>query len=120
MREDATTAWGAHGVAVGSGNATAPVAVAFDSPSSFVLFERAAGVGGDRLLAFRYATRDAESLWEATVDLGPAAGPARTTAASVGAGLIRVDRGGARRSMADVASDGGVSVDGRSGVAKGR
>jgi hypothetical protein len=114
MREDATVAWGGgRGAAFGSGNSTAPLAIVFDTPASVVLFERAAAVGGDRLLAFRYGVRDCEPLWPAPVDLG-AAGPAhageRLAATAVREGLVQLGRDRGHGSLAAVASDGGVSL----------
>jgi hypothetical protein len=90
LREDATLASDASGVALGSGHSTGPVAIAIDSLSSFVLVEPAAAVSVDRLLAFRYDTNFAP-LWPSPVDLGLASHPsARTEASAVRIGLVRV------------------------------
>jgi hypothetical protein len=90
LREDATLASDASGVALGSGHSTGPVAIAIDSLSSFVLVEPAAAVSADRLLAFRYDTNFAP-LWPSPVDLGLASHPsARTEASAVRIGLVRV------------------------------
>jgi hypothetical protein len=90
LREDATRAGDASGVALGSGHSTGPVAIAFDSLSSFVLVEPAAAVSADRLLAFRYDTSFVP-LWPSPVDLGLASHPpGRTDANAVRTGVIRV------------------------------
>jgi hypothetical protein len=91
LREDATLAGDASGVALGSGHSTGPVAIAIDSPSSFVLVEPAAAVSADRLLAFRYDVGFGP-LWPSPVDLGLASHPAgRTEATAVRTGLVRVE-----------------------------
>jgi hypothetical protein len=98
LREDGAIAWGHEGAAVGSTSASGPATVAFDTPSSMMLFERVAAIGGDRLLAFRYDA-DAQPLWPSPADLGADASPSLHAAAGqrVGArplddGLVRVDR----------------------------
>ena len=98
LREDGAIAWGHEGAAVGSPSASGPATVAFDTPSSMMLFERVAAIGGDRLLAFRYDA-DAQPLWPSPADLGADASPSLHAAAGqrVGArplddGLVRVDR----------------------------
>jgi hypothetical protein len=109
LREDATAAWGKTGIAVGSGSATAPLALAFDSASTLLLVERAAAVGGDRLLAYRYAASDGAALWNAPIDLGVTSGgggrSAQPAASALREGAVRVSGGGR---AADVLSDGGV------------
>ena len=119
LREDGAVAWGPEGVALGSTGASGPASVAFDTPSSMMLFERVAAVGGDRLLAFRYDP-DAQPLWPNPADLGTDAAPSghaaadrRVDARALGEGLVRVDRplgvvgrGSARAS--DVSSAGEV------------
>lgn len=118
LREDGAVAWGHEGVAVGSTTASGPATVAFDTPSSMMLFERVAAVGGDRLLAFRYDP-DAQPLWASPADLGTDVGPGghavdrRVDVRAVSGGLVRVDRplgvvgkGSARAS--DVSSAGEV------------
>jgi hypothetical protein len=130
LREDATVAWGPTGVPVGSGSATAPLALAFDSASSLLLVERAAAVGGDRWLAFRYGARDGSALWAAPVQLGVAASPISTErvgARAVREGLVRVTlaagsvaaRDRRRAEADDVASDGGVAFAAASRPASG-
>jgi hypothetical protein len=74
LREEGMSGWGP-GVRFGSGSAAGAVALAFDSPSSLVMVERSAGVGGDRLLAFRYAIADGAPLWESPIDLGVISAP---------------------------------------------
>ena len=115
LREDATVAWGKAGVPVGSGSATGPDAIAFDSASTLLLFEHAAAVGGDRLLSFRYDARDGSALWDAPVDLGIVGPNARTSATTLREGLVRVTFGTSSArdhrhgDTADLASDGGVT-----------
>jgi hypothetical protein len=114
LREDATAAWGKRGVPVGSGSANGPIAMAFDSNASFVLFERAAAVGGDRLLAFRYAASDGNALWEAPVDLGVMAAAKhgqRIAAEAVREGLVRVVGGPGQRPL-EIGSDGAARAVG--------
>ncbi len=69
MRDDGTTAWGRFGAPLGAASVAGPVTVAFDTPSSFVLLQRAVGVGGERVLGYRYDGRAME-LWGSPVDLG--------------------------------------------------
>jgi hypothetical protein len=69
LREEGTSGWGS-GAPVGSGSATGAVAIAFDSASSLLMLERAAAIGGDRLLAYRYALADGAALWEKPINLG--------------------------------------------------
>ncbi len=97
LREDGAVAWGREGVALGSTSASGPATVAFDTPSSMMLFERVGAVGGDRLLAFRYDP-DAQPLWASPADLGTDVGPGghaaerRVDARAVSGGVVRVDR----------------------------
>ena len=101
LREDGAIGWGHDGVAIGSASASGPATIAFDSPSSLVLLERVAAVGGDRLLAFRYDP-DAQPLWGAPADLGTDAGPTghaqsiapdrRVVARVMSDGVVRVER----------------------------
>jgi hypothetical protein len=97
LREDGAVAWGHEGVALGSTSASGPATVAFDTPSSMMLFERVAAVGGDRLLAFRYDP-DAQPLWASPADLGTDVEPGghaaerRVDARAVSGGVVRVDR----------------------------
>ena len=101
LREDGAVAWGHEGVALGSASASGPATIAFDSPSSLVLLEQVAAVGGDRLLAFRYDP-DAQPLWAAPADLGTDAGASghgqsaspdrRVVARVMSDGVVRVDR----------------------------
>jgi hypothetical protein len=117
LREDGAVAWGHEGVAVGSTGASGPATVAFDTPSSMMLFERVAAVGGDRLLAFRYDP-DAQPLWPNPADLGTDAAPSghaaadrRVDAHALGEGVVRVDRPfgvvGKGAARASVVSSGG-------------
>src|SRR5579884_55597 len=75
LRQDITVAWGAAGAPIGAPSAVGPATLVADSSSTFVLVQRAAAVGGDRLLAFRYDLQ-ARPLWGAPVDLGTVAGAA--------------------------------------------
>jgi hypothetical protein len=102
LREDGTIGWGHDGVAIGVTGASGPATIVFDSGSSMMVLERAAAVGGDRLLAFRYDA-EAQPLWPGPADLGADLG-ARP------AGL-------ARRVLARVVADGVVRVERPSGVA---
>jgi hypothetical protein len=72
MRDDGTTAWGA-GVTLGAASPVGPATILFDSPSTFVLVQRARAIGGDRAIAYRY-DGDARALWPAALELGAAAG----------------------------------------------
>jgi hypothetical protein len=98
LREDGAIAWSHEGTPLGSTAGSGPSTIAFDSPSSLILFERVAAVGGDRLLAFRYDP-DAQPLWPNPADLGTDAGPSahgagdkRVIAHVTGNGQVRVDR----------------------------
>jgi hypothetical protein len=119
LREDGAIAWGHEGAAIGSTGASGPASIGFDTPSSMMLFERVAAVGGDRLLAFRYDL-DAQPLWPSPADLGTDAGPSaraadrRVAVRATSEGLVRVDRplgvvgkGGAR--FSEVSSGGAVT-----------
>jgi hypothetical protein len=115
LREDAALAWGKRGVAVGSGSATATLAIAFDTGASWMLFERAAAVGGDRVLAFRYGAEDGAPRWARPVDLGlahatsePSGAVARWTAEAIREGTVRLDEGMPRQGALELASDGGL------------
>jgi hypothetical protein len=115
MRDDGTAAWGRLGVPVGAPSAVGPSSVAFDTPSSFLLLQRAAAAGGERILGYRYDGR-AMDLWAAPVDLGGigiAAGAGeRIVARSLDKG-VRVDplQGRAVRGKPlEVAPDGSVRV----------
>lgn len=91
LREDATLAGDPSGVALGSGHSTGPVAIAIDSPTSFVLVEPAAAVSADRLLAYRYDASLAP-LWPNAVDLGVVGHTAaRVEARAAGSGIVRVE-----------------------------
>jgi hypothetical protein len=116
LREEGLSGWGT-GVRLGSGSAAGGVAIAFDSPSSLLMVERAAAVGGDRLLAYRYALADGAALWEAPIDLGVTSTPrspgARAAVLTAGDGVVHVApvRGAAAlrdRGIA-IASDGRVA-----------
>jgi hypothetical protein len=93
LAEQGTSAWGP-GLRVGSGNAPGGTAVSFDSDDSWVLLERSAAVGGDRLLAFRYGLVDGAPLWSAPVDLGviaaPRSGDGRFASMTADDGRVRV------------------------------
>ena len=54
LKEDLTCSWAREGIAVGTASPVAHLAIAFDSPSSWKLTERASAVGGDRTVTFRY------------------------------------------------------------------
>jgi hypothetical protein len=68
LRENGTVAWGSNGATLSVANVVA-AEIAFDSPTSFVLVERARAIGGDRVLALRFDD-DAQPLWPAPVELG--------------------------------------------------
>ncbi len=93
LREEGTSGWGP-GLRLGSGSAAGGVALAFDSPSSLVMIERSAAVGGDRLLAFRYALSDGAPLWESPIDLGvlstPRSPAGRAATVTGGDGVVHV------------------------------
>ncbi len=96
MREDCTIAWGADGARVGAeGTGGAPVTIVFDSPSSIVLLGRAAAVGGEHLLAYRYDL-DGQPLWPGPADLGmdlpSGAGAGRVVARLARDAVVRVER----------------------------
>jgi len=112
LREDATLASDAAGVALGSGHSTGPVAMAIDSPSSFVLVEPAAAVSADRLLAFRY-DMGFGPLWPSAVDLGLAGrASGRVEASAARPGLVRVQAArapnAARSPAVEITSSGEV------------
>jgi hypothetical protein len=68
MTEDITMPWGHRGVPLGATSAAGPATVAFDSPSSFVLLQRAASARGERVLAYRLDGRGMD-LWATPVAL---------------------------------------------------
>ncbi|MDP9034830.1 MAG: hypothetical protein M3O50_08475, partial [Myxococcota bacterium] len=122
VREDGTMAWGALGQRLGTRGVTGPPTIAFDTPTTSILLQRARGVGGDHLLATRY---DPEGLplWAAPVDVGslPGSAPAshrameeRFVAAPVREGVVRVElpRGleGSRVQAAEIGSAGDVHL----------
>ncbi|HLK38449.1 MAG TPA: hypothetical protein VKU41_16915 [Polyangiaceae bacterium] len=116
MREDATVAWGRDGVAVGASGAAGPATLLFDSASTFVVVQRVAAIGGDRLLAHRYDLQG-EALWTAPSQIGLlAAGGAveRFRATAVREGVVRVElpRGlaGKPARAAEVSADGSISL----------
>jgi len=96
MREDAVVAWPKQGVSVGARGASGPATIAFDTHATFVVVQRAAAVGGDRVLAQRY-DGDGEPLWPtaATVGAVGADGSVRATARlearNAGDGVVRVE-----------------------------
>lgn len=69
LREDASTAWGHDGATVGATSESGPATIVFDSPSTFLVLERVAAVGGDRLLAFRHDA-NAQPMGSSPIDLG--------------------------------------------------
>lgn len=113
LRDDATIAWGADGAPLGASSSAGPATIVFDSPSTWMVFQRVAAVGGDRLLAFRYDA-NAEPLWPAAFNVGAltAVPDERIEARSAGDGSVRVElpRGlaGKSRSVrsAEIASSG--------------
>ncbi len=116
LREDGTVAWDHGGVAVGATSAVGAATIAFDTPSSWVLVQRAKGIAGDHALAWRYDTR-ARPLWAAPADVGPLT-PARGRVADErlpvavvpGRGVrIELPQGPGRAARAvEIASDGTV------------
>jgi hypothetical protein len=66
MTDDITMPWGHRGVPLGAPSASGPATVAFDSPTSFVLLERAASARGERVVAYRFDGRGMD-LWPAPV-----------------------------------------------------
>lgn len=116
LREDGATAWDPDGSLVGLSSEVGPAAIAFDAPDTWMMLQRARGVGGDRLLAWRFDAR-AQPVWSAPANVG--ALPAKIRSAteerfevSTGNGVVRVElsRGlaGKDAKAADVAPDGGV------------
>jgi hypothetical protein len=67
MRENGTEALPRSGVPVGATSGVGPTSIAFDSPASFVLVQRAAAVGGERVLAFRYGAQGTQ--WVGPVEV---------------------------------------------------
>jgi hypothetical protein len=116
MREDGTMTWGRHGLPVGAPSAVGPTTVAFDTSASFLLLQRAASAGGERVLAYRFDGAGHE-LWAAPVDLavlGLAADPdERIRATSLEEHGVRAEplRSKALRGKAcDIGPDGKVTV----------
>jgi hypothetical protein len=107
MREDGTIAWGQDGAKVGASSASGPATIVFDSAQAFLLLERVAAVGGDRLLVFR-DDANAQPLWPAPLDLGAdfaargVGGATRVEANVIREGVVRVER------PRGVAGSGGV------------
>jgi hypothetical protein len=64
LREDLTSAWGHEGVAVGSASPVERPTLAFDTPATWTLVQRAKAIGGDHVLTYHY---DADAR-----QLGPA------------------------------------------------
>jgi hypothetical protein len=92
MREDGTEALARSGLPVGATSAVGPVSLAFDTPETFVLVQRAAAVGGERVLAFRYDAQG-NDLWRNPLEL-PGLGLARDTEERIA--LKSLEDGGAR------------------------
>ncbi len=94
MKDDITMPWGPRGVPLGAPTPVGSATVAFDSPSSFVLLQRAASARGERVLAYRFDGRGME-LWASplTLDgLGVVASvDERIRAESMDKGGIRVE-----------------------------
>ncbi len=122
VRENGTIAWGEHGERLTTLGVTAPLTIAFDTPTTSVLLQRVRGVGGDHLLATRY-DGDGLPLWPAPVDVGGLPGGAhrpgqaiedRFVAVPVAEGVIRValPRGleGSRPPAAEIGSAGDVHL----------
>ena len=119
MRDDETVAWSRDGLALGAGGAAGPATILFDTPASFVVLQRAAAVGGDRLVAYRYDLQG-EPLWSAPVQVGalpPGGASERWRATGVANGVVRVElpRGLAGKSThaAEISADGSVKLDRR-------
>jgi hypothetical protein len=99
LRENGTTAWGPDGAALSAAIPAGPPAIAFDTPSSFVLLESARAVGGNRMLAVRFDD-DARPLWPGPVQVAVLAAGGKATdrvqATVPREGVVRVDlaRGG--------------------------
>jgi hypothetical protein len=105
LREDGTTAWGRDGAWLGVESTVGRAAIAFDTPSTFVVVQRARAIGGDRLLAARFDD-DARPLWPAAVHVAALAGSTAADglrASLAGDGLVRIEAAG--RSF-EVRSDG--------------
>jgi hypothetical protein len=105
LREDGTTAWGRNGAWLGVESTVGRAAIAFDTPSSFVVVQRARAIGGDRLLAARFDD-EARPLWPAAVHMAALAGGTATDslrASLAGDGLVRVEAAGR---FFEVRSDG--------------
>ena len=95
MREDGVVAWPREGASVGARGSAGPATIAFDAPATFVLVQRVAAVGGDRVMVFRYDA-DGEPLWAAPATLGAAIAPSarsagRLEARAVREGVVRVE-----------------------------
>jgi len=89
LRENGTVAWGPESAELSVANVMA-TQIAFDTPASFVLIERARAVGGDRVLVLRFDD-DGKPMWPAAVDLGALGGGRAIPAATVPRqGLVRV------------------------------
>ncbi|MDP8998833.1 MAG: hypothetical protein M3O46_01840 [Myxococcota bacterium] len=116
LREDGATAWGPGGSPVGLASEVGAAAIAFDTPQTWMMLQRAKGVGFDRLLAWRFDAR-AEPIWASAANVGALPSKIRPASderfeVSAGEGLVRVElpRGlaGKDAKAADVAPDGGV------------
>jgi hypothetical protein len=70
----------------------APIAIAIDTPSSFVLVQRVSGKTGDRAVATRYDAHG-RMLWDKPVELGDARAGSKTRigVTSVREGVVRVN-----------------------------
>lgn len=68
MTDEITMSWGHRGVPLGAPTPLGPATVAFDSPGSFLLLQRAASARGERVLAYRFDGRGME-LWASPVAL---------------------------------------------------
>lgn len=94
MTDDITMVWGHRGVSLGAPTPLGPATVAFDSPVSFVLLQRAASARGERVLGYRFDARGME-LWTAPVALDAigtgASDDERIRAGSLEKGGIRVE-----------------------------
>jgi hypothetical protein len=97
LREDATIGWGRDGATVGPTSASGPATIVFDSASTFLVLERVAAVGGDRLLAFRHDD-NAQPMGSGPIDLGAdftahtTSDAERVEARVVRDGVVRIER----------------------------
>jgi hypothetical protein len=95
MREDGIVAWSRPGIAIGARGGSGPVTIAFDGAATFMMAQRVAAVGGDRVVVLRY-DGDGEALWASPSMIGAlgaegdARSPGRIEARTLREGAIRV------------------------------